>query len=92
MLGVMEEEEVRVRVLTWETWMVRVMVAVEVVVATVVSWARARRGRRMARKRLMSCILMMVGLGRLVVCGVKVEIQPLAFDGFVCSENLREGV
>lgn len=52
-----EEDEVRVRVLTWETWMVRVMVEVEVVVATVVSCARARRGRRMARKRLMSCIL-----------------------------------
>lgn len=52
----------RVTVLTWETWMVRVMVEVEVVVATVVSWARARRGRA-ARRRVVSCILMMVGLG-----------------------------
>lgn len=70
MFGATEEEEVRVRVLTWETWMVRVMVAVEVVVATVVSWARARTGRRVARKRLMSCILMVVLRSRLVVGGV----------------------
>lgn len=60
-LGAMEEDEVRVMVLTWETWMVRVMVEVEVVVAMVVSCARARRGRA-ARRRVVNCILM-VGFG-----------------------------